>query len=110
MRYHVWTFQDGQAPPIVREAGGRPAFPGNLPKADGEPSRASAKEEITGLAPTVDRIMALMRSNGLADEEEAVIVRGRATEALRDRGAYRTALPAQGRWVLAERIKERNQA
>ena len=49
--------------------------------------------------------MQLMESNGLSDEAEKVIVQGRATEALRDRGAYRTALPARGRWVLAEVVK-----
>lgn len=97
MRYHVWTYQDGQAPPA--------ASPGSLPQAQGTPGRASGKEEIEGLMGAVDRIMQLMRSNGLADEAEAVIVQGKATEALRDRGAYRTALPARGRWVLAEVVR-----
>jgi len=66
--------------------------------------RASEPEEFNGLSDAVNQIMALMKGNGLSDEVEEAIVRGRATEALRDRGSYRTALPAQGRWVLAERI------
>lgn len=105
MRYRVWTYQDGVAPPVVRDASGRPAFPGGPNPAKGAPGRASAKEEAEGLSAAVDRIMQLMEGNGLSDEAEKVIVRGRATEALRDRGAYRTALPARGRWVLAEVVK-----
>jgi hypothetical protein len=105
MRYHVWTYQDGQGPPVVRLAQGRPAFPGSLPQAHSTPGRASAKEEVEGLMAAVDRIMQIMKGNGLSDETQTVIVRGKATEALRDHGAYRTALPAQGRWVLAETVK-----
>jgi len=104
MRYRVWTYQEGRAPSLPRQESGQPAFPGDFPAA-GERGRASHPEEVEGLAQTVDRIMGLMRSNGLADDAEEAIVRGRATEALRDRGAYRTTLPARGRWVLAEKIK-----
>jgi hypothetical protein len=105
MRYRVWTFQDGRAPSLPRQEGGRPAFPGDHPDAKGTPGRASQPEEIDGLMQAVDRIVGLMRSNGLTDEAEETIVRGRAAEALRDRDAYRTALPARGRWVLAEKIQ-----
>jgi hypothetical protein len=104
MRYRVWTFQDGQPPSLPRQEGGRPAFPGSYPNAQGTRGRASQPEEVDGLTQAVDRIMALMKGNGLNNEAEEAIVRGRATEALRDRGAYRTALPARGRWVLAEQI------
>lgn len=79
-------------------------FPGALPKSEVPRGRSSEPEEFGSLPDAVDRIMGLMKSNGLNDEAEEAIVRGRATEALRDRGAYRTALPAQGRWVLAEQI------
>lgn len=104
MRYRVWTYQDGEASPLPRGEGGRPAFPGEH-TVHKTPGRASSPEEIEGLGAAVDRIMQIMQGNGLADETETVIVRGRATEALRDRGAYRTALPTRGRWVLAELIK-----
>lgn len=75
-----------------------------LPKREMPKGRASEPEEFGSLSDAVNRVMSLMKSNGLSDEAEEAIVRGRTTEALRDRGAYRTALPAQGRWVLAEQI------
>lgn len=110
MKYHVWTFQDGKPPVLPKGPGGRPAFPGNHPGSTGTPSRASAKEEFGDVLAAVDRIMEIMTGNGVTDEAEKIIIRGKATEALSGLGAYRTALPVRGRWVLAERIKEGNRA
>lgn len=105
MWFHVWTFQDGTSSSLPPNEDGSPAFPPGHPPTSKTSGRASQKEEIEGVGPTVDRIMQLMRSNGLASEAEAAIVRHKALEALSERGAYRTALPAFGRYVLAEKIK-----
>lgn len=79
MRYRVWVFR--------------------------EDTGATMPVEFDGVVGAVDEIMRHMKDRGLSDEIETTIIRGKATEALKEHGAYRTPLPVRGCWVLAEVVK-----